>query len=219
MFTLYKNNSAFFIPYFVFLLAGAVTLLLWSKPEIHHYINRYHTPAFDTFFKYYTNIGLGWLIIPVALTLSFVRLRYVIISLIGFLMVFIINDSIKQLAATPRPIEVFSDLHQSLYLVPGVEMYSQNSFPSGHSAMAFCLFCIVAFVAPGKLLKFTCFVSAILVAYSRMYLSLHFLIDVYFGSLVGVICAIAAYSAGMKLVWLNKFSRMDKPLINLHKAK
>jgi membrane-associated phospholipid phosphatase len=219
MFTLYKNNSAFFIPYFVFLLAGAVALLLWSKPEIHHYINRYHAPVFDTFFKYYTNIGLGWLIIPVALALSFVRLRYVIIALVGFLMVFIINDSIKQLAATPRPIEVFSDLNQSIYLVPGVQMYSQNSFPSGHSAIAFCLFCIVALCTSSKPLKFISFIIAALVAYSRMYLSLHFLIDVYFGSVVGVICAIIVYSVGMKLAWLNKFSRIDKPVINLHKAK
>ncbi len=182
MIPLYKNNSAFFIPYFVFLLAGAAMLLLWSKPEIHLYINRYHAPVFDTFFKYYTNIGLGWLIIPVMLALSFVRLRYVIIALLGFLIVFIINDSIKQFAATPRPIEVFNQLHQSLYFVPEVEMFHMNSFPSGHTAMAFCLFTIIALISPNKPLKFACFLIAILVAYSRMYLSEHFLIDVYFAS-------------------------------------
>jgi membrane-associated phospholipid phosphatase len=219
MLPLYKNNSAFFIPYFVFLLAGGFVLVLWNKPEIHLFINRYHSPGFDLFFEYYTNVGLGWLIIPVALALSFVRLRYVIISLLGFLLVFIINDSIKQFAATPRPIEVFSQLHQSLYFVPEVEMFHMNSFPSGHTAVAFCLFAIVAFVTPNKAIKFTCFLIAILVAYSRMYLSEHFLIDVYFASFIGVICAVIAYTVGMKLVWLNKFPQMDKPLINLHKAK
>ena len=218
MFSLFKNNSAFFIPYFVFLLAGGFILMFWSKAEIHLFINAYHAPAFDTFFKYYTNVGLGWLLIPVAISLSFVRLRYVIISLFGALLVFIVTYGLKQYAHTARPIEFFSELHQTIYTVKGVEIYHWDSFPSGHTSMAFCLFCIVALVSMKRSMKLLCFIAALLVAYSRMYLSEHFLIDVYAASLIGTGCAMISYILFMKLSWFNKFSRLDKPLINLQKA-
>jgi membrane-associated phospholipid phosphatase len=208
-----RTNSAFFIPYIIFLLAGGFILSLWNKPDIHLFINKYHSPAFDYFFKYWTLIGLGWLIIPVVLLLSFLRFRYVIISIAAFILTFIINDTIKQILGAPRPAELFSQLHLPLYLVPGVIAYHWNSFPSGHSAVAFCLFCILALSTKYNLIKFICFIIAFLVAYSRMYLSEHFLIDVYIASIIGVTSALVTFSIAMKLEWLNKFSGIDKPLL------
>lgn len=190
-------------------------MVFFTKPEIHLFVNRYNSPASDFLFKYWTLIGLGWLIIPVVLGLSFVRLRFVILSIIGFLLSAIINDTIKQIASAPRPLEYFSELHQTLYLVPGVVVYHWNSFPSGHSATAFCLFCILALVARRNISKFICFIIALLVAYSRMYLSEHFLEDVYAGSIVGVLSALTAYSIGMNMKWLNRFPAMDKPLLKV----
>lgn len=211
----FKANYAFFIPYLIFLLGGGFVLVIWNKPEIHLFINNYHSPGFDIFFRYCTLIGLGWLIIPVVLGVSFLRLRYVISSLAAFLLSTIINDTIKQVVGAARPAEYFGEMHQSLYYVPGVEIYHWNSFPSGHSATAFCLFCILALVMRSNIAKFAWFVIALLVAYSRMYLSEHFLIDVYAGSIVGVLSTIICYYTAMKMEWLNKFPAMDKPLLKL----
>jgi membrane-associated phospholipid phosphatase len=213
--SLLKNNSAFFIPYCIFLLCGGVTLICISKTDIALCINSCHNAVADSFFKYYTNVGLGWLILPVACILAFVRLRYVIIALVSFLITFIINDTIKQIAGTPRPAEVFAQLHLSLYFVSGVDIYHWNSFPSGHSAIAFSSFSVLALCYNNKLLKFLFFVLALLVACSRMYLSEHFLVDVYVASIIGVIVSLFSYNVGMKMAWLNKFAVIDKPLINI----
>jgi membrane-associated phospholipid phosphatase len=215
MLSLLKSNSAFFIPYSIFLLCGGVFLICLSKTDIAMHINGCHNVVADSFFKYYTNVGLGWLILPVVFMLAFVRLRYVIIAFVSFLITFIINDTLKQIAGTPRPVEVFAQLHQSLYLVSGVDLYYWNSFPSGHTAIAFSLFLVLALCYRSKILKFLFFIMAFLVAYSRMYLSEHFLADVYVASIIGVTVTLFSYSMGINLAWLNKFVAMDKPLINL----
>jgi membrane-associated phospholipid phosphatase len=219
MISLVKKNSAFFIPYFIFLLIGGAALILGSKTGIHLYINKYHYSSADIFFKYWTDIGLGWLIIPVVAVLCFTKLRYVIIAVICFIVSFLINDTIKKLVDSPRPSEVFSELHQSIYTVPGVEMYGWNSFPSGHTATAFCLLSLLALITTKNYLKFTLFVMALLVAYSRMYLSEHFLIDVYVASIIGVGTTLIFYYVGMKASWLKKNPVMDEPLIKTSKRK
>jgi membrane-associated phospholipid phosphatase len=220
MFSLLKKNAAFFIPYFIFLLAGGVLLLLCGKTDINLYINRYNSPTADFFFGNWTSLGLGIMIIPVALVLAFIRFRYMLISLVAFVLTFIINDSLKSLFHTPRPLTVFNQLHESLHLVPGVEMYSWNSFPSGHTATGFCMFCLLALYTKNNLLKTIYFISALLVAYSRMYLSEHFLQDVYAGSIIGVGCALFTYNWIMNGQMITKFAdRLDRPLINLKKVK
>ena len=216
MFSLLKKNTAFFIPYFIFLLAGGIILVLWNKTDIHLYINSHNCPTADLFFSNWTNLGLGIMIIPVAIILAFIRFRYMIMSVIGLALSGGINDSIKVIFHSPRPLSVFKDLHQTLHLVPNVQVYSDYSFPSGHSATSFCMFCLLAIYTHNKPAKFLCFLIAFLIAYSRMYLSEHFLKDIYAGSLIGVGSALLTYTWVMNARIFNKFAdRLDKPLINL----
>jgi len=217
MLSLYKKNRAFFIPYFIFLLAGGVILLLWSKTDIHLYINRHNCSTADFFFSNWSNLGLGVMIIPVVLLLAFIRLRYMIISMIGFLLMVAITEPLKFIFHTPRPLTIFGQLHQSLYFVPGVKMLSWNSFPSGHTATGFCMFCLLAFYTKNTTMKVLCFITALLIAYARMYLSEHFLQDVYAGSIIGVGSAIVAYTWVINAKMFNRFAgRLDKPLIRLN---
>jgi len=218
MLSLLKGNSAFLIPYSIFLLCGGVILLCFSKTDIALFINNHHNTLSDYFFMYYTNVGLGWLILPVVFILAFVRLRYVIIAFAAFVLTFIINDAIKSIVGAPRPVEVFTQLHQSLYFVSGVDIYHWNSFPSGHTAIAFSSFSVLALCYNNKLLKFLFFVMAFLVAYSRMYLSEHFLVDVYVASIIGTSVTLFCYQMGMNIPWLNKFVAMDRPLIKLRSS-
>jgi membrane-associated phospholipid phosphatase len=48
-----------------------------------------------------------------------------------------------------------------------------------------------------------------------MYLSEHFLIDVYVGSIIGTVCALFTFRFVANWKWLNKFAAIDKPLIRL----
>jgi len=218
--SLLQKNKAFFIPYFLFLLAGGIVLLVFSKTEIHLDINRYHSSAANIIFSNLTSLGLGATIIPVLLILAFIRFRYMIISITGFVIAFTLNDTLKAILHTPRPITVFAELHQSLYLVANVEMFSWNGLPSGHTATAFCMFCLLAFYTKNNFWKFSCFLIAFFIGYSRMYLSEHFLQDVYLGSIIGVVAALVAYLWVMNARVFNKFAeRLDKPLISLNKKK
>jgi membrane-associated phospholipid phosphatase len=217
MLSLFKKNTAFFIPYFIFLLAGGIVLLLWSKTDIHLYINRHNGPVADLFFSNWSNLGLGLMLIPVVFILAFIRLRYMLISIIGFCIMGAILEPLKLLFHAPRPLTVFTGLNQSLYLVPGVKMLSWYSFPSGHTATGFCIFCLLAFYTKSNPLKLFYFITALLIAYARMYLSEHFLQDVYAGSIIGVGSAILAYTWVMNAKMFNKFAeRLDKPLISIN---
>jgi membrane-associated phospholipid phosphatase len=68
-----------------------------------------------------------------------------------------------------------------------------NSFPSGHSATAFALFLCLSIMVNRSWLKYLMFVFAALVCYSRMYLSEHFLQDVFGGSVIGISVSFLAY--------------------------
>ena len=69
--------------------------------------------------------------------------------------------------------------------VPFVENAYFNSFPSGHTTAAFAFFCALSILArKHPLLQSLFFLLAAGVAYSRMYLSQHFLADVLAGSLL-----------------------------------
>jgi membrane-associated phospholipid phosphatase len=104
-----------------------------------------------------------------------------------------------------RPAKYFEGKHH-LYLIEGVNQFFTKSFPSGHSATAFGIFICFAFVAKQNWLKVLMLILACIVAYSRVYLSQHFLIDAMAGSFIGVLTAIACYPwiYSLHKDWLNK---------------
>jgi membrane-associated phospholipid phosphatase len=214
MYDLLKKNSAFFIPYLIVLLFGVAWLSLWPKTNISLFINGHHDRLSDYFFEYWTDVGLGYLIIPVALTLAFIRFRFVLMAVMSFILSFCITDSLKYILRVPRPLTVFTEMHQDFYHVPGVDIFSSNSFPSGHATITFAIFCILALMSTGAVLRFLCFLIAFLVGYSRIYLGEHFLTDVIAGSVVGVSSAVFTYRMLTNWKALNKFAGIDKPLIN-----
>ena len=104
-----------------------------------------------------------------------------------------------------RPKKFFEGIHD-LYFVPGVDNYLYNSFPSGHSTCAFALYFALSLILDNKIIKSICFTIALLVAYSRVYLSQHFFEDVYAGSLIGVVTTIIIFYLLGKInkAWMEK---------------
>lgn len=201
-----KENKAFLVIYVVLLIIGGCILILSTKKDIHLFINAYHSTFFDYFFRYITYLGDG--ITPVVLTLAFLFITFrksVEIAASGIL-AGLFAQMFKRLVFPDviRPKPFFNGIAE-LYFVPGVHMHTTLSLPSGHTASAFALFFVLSTFAKNKIVKILCLLMALLIGYSRMYLSQHFLIDVYLGSMIGVVAGviITGFMKSAKGRWLD----------------
>ena len=101
-------------------------------------------------------------------------------------------NGLKQLFDRARPPEAHPDLG-SLVAIPG-----NPSFPSGHSATAFAAATAVALICPK--LRFWALGLAAAVALSRVYLRVHYPLDVFAGALLGAVLGALAALAARRLL-------------------
>jgi membrane-associated phospholipid phosphatase len=189
-----KAYRYFLIPYCAFLVFGLFILFLNTKEQIHITINHYHHPFLDNFFYYLTFLGDGVMTTLVAVMLLAIKFRYTILVALSSIFSAIITQLLKHFVFEDhvRPKKFFEGVHD-LYFIPGVQNYLYNSFPSGHTTSAFALYLSLALIVKKRAYKFLFFWLALLVGYSRMYLSQHFLEDVCAGSFIGVVITLVVY--------------------------
>lgn len=203
-----KGHLALIIPYSVILLFGLFMLIFYDKIEIHLFINKLNSPFGDYFFKYFTEFGAFTLIAPIIIIQAFIKFRYTFIAIAASILGTVITQILKRLVwyDSPRPKVVFEGLY-NLHFVENVHLHSSHSFPSGHTAGAFALFIALALINKRPVYQFLFLVIAVLVGYSRMYLSQHFLTDVVVGSLVGTFSAFVCY------FWLNNVKNSQRAFL------
>ena len=210
-----KNKSCLYyiIPALVFLLLSGFFLLTFSRLDIHLFINKHHTAWADVLFKNITHLGDG-LIFILAIPFAFFKSLRAFFT-IGFtgLIVGITTGILKNFVfgGYPRPSKFYENI--DLYYVPGVELHSINSFPSGHTMAAFAFYFSVCYVIQKKWAAVGLILLATFVGYSRMYLSQHFLVDVLAGGILGLIAGMLA----VKLADNWKWNKLDKTILQLIK--
>jgi membrane-associated phospholipid phosphatase len=204
MYNFVKKNVLLLVTYLVLLLAGFVPVLIYTKTDLHLFLNHLHSPFFDIFFKYSTVLGSGIAAVSVCIILLFVRIRYSLILFSAYASSGIIVQLLKHIVfpGIDRPIEFFKTTAE-LYLVQGVEIYKHFSFPSGHAATTLAIFSLLAIITNRKWLKLFFLLCAVIVSYSRVYLSQHFLEDILFGSVLGILAVIIFYwyFHRLKIAW------------------
>jgi membrane-associated phospholipid phosphatase len=202
----FKTYSAFYIPYVLFVLTFGMLILTHEKADLHLLLSSFHTPTRDLFFKYFTEVG-GSFPYFVIVGLMFYRYRLALFLLITQFASGLVSQMIKQSWDAPRPLKYFAINYPDLKLhaVAGVELHSSHSFPSGHTITAFAFFLSLALFSKRPLVHFLCFVAALLVGYSRIYLSQHFALDVLVGSIVALAVTISwkFYYDELSLPWAN----------------
>ena len=147
------------------------------------------TAALDSFFLAVTKIagsyGQLWVIVA-AVLLVFKKTRKAGIAvLLAYAAVFLAGQfGLKSLISRPRPCQI--DLDFALL----VDRPSSSSFPSTHSAWAFGA--AAAIFMQHKRLGVAALIAAALIAFSRMYLFLHFPTDVLAGIALGIALGVLA---------------------------
>lgn len=191
-----KNNAIYLGLYLITLLSAAYFLLSYDKILVHEMINYWVGNAMaNTFYKYFTHVGDGLFAVSLGVLVFIFNRKKGIYILIAYALAGVTSSLIKYFFNYVRPFHyfVYYRKHYTLNLVDGVEMLGERSFPSGHSTAAFVVFSALAFSTENKMTKMLFFIIALNAAFSRMYLSQHWLVDIVVGSLVGVIYAILLY--------------------------
>lgn len=157
--------------------------------DILYFLQELHSPLFDRIMvgiSFLGNVGWIWIVLTV-LFLCFPRYRRCgIVTALALILDFLIcNIGIKNLVARPRP----------CWLDPSVDLLipvpKDFSFPSGHSAAAFAVAIVVLLYHRKE--GAAILALAVMIAFSRLYLFVHFPTDVLGGCLVGSVCGVIAF--------------------------
>ena len=188
-------RTPFAILFFGFIILFIYPLLVFPKGELELLINQYHTPGFDLYFKYITNLGDGTFLAMLFVAMLFYNYYFSLVTVF-----FIVNQSLivslfKRwiFSGMPRP-SLFFPEGTTLNFVDGVEVLKLNSFPSGHTATAFSLFFLLSIILGKKFswISGLFFFLAFSVGFSRVYLMQHFVVDAWFGAIFGVVSVVLA---------------------------
>jgi len=149
-------------------------------------------PALDFFMKYITHLGdFGFIfVILTALLLSYKKTRtFGVVCATALVFDFLtVNVIIKPLLARERPFISRPDI---LLLIAKPRDFS---FPSGHTASSFAF--ATAIGAYSKKYQLWAYVLAAVIAFSRLYLYVHFPSDILAGIAIGLLCGYLA-----RLIW------------------
>jgi membrane-associated phospholipid phosphatase len=183
--------NGFTVSFVILLVLAGFWLYAVPKTEGHIAINDLHTPFYDQLFKYLTLLGDGLIVVIVVIIILFFHFKNAVILLVSFLVSAGITQFFKKIVFHDalRPVKFFENKH-TLYLVEGEHIHQFNSFPSGHATAAFCLFFCLAMMTNKRSIQVMCLVIAVLASFSRVYLSQHFVEDIFVGAFIGTIVSI-----------------------------
>ena len=148
--------------------------------SILNLIQGLRTPMFDQIVIFITSLAnYVWYILIIGLLLNKPTRKIGVVLVVAMILQYLINAGIlKHLFARVRPCNVDSTVELLIKRPKGF------SFPSGHSAAAFCVVGVL-YGAKIRELFWPVLVLAILIGFSRLYLYVHFPTDVFVGALCG----------------------------------
>lgn len=143
-------------------------------------IQGFRTSVFDNFILLITSLAsYVWYILIIGFLLNKPTRKLGVILAVAMILQYLVNGGVlKHLFARVRPCNVDTTVELLVKRPKGF------SFPSGHSAAAFCAVGVL-YGAKIKRLLLPSFILACLIAFSRLYLYVHFPTDVLAGALCG----------------------------------
>jgi len=197
MLKIIRDNSVFFTCFFLFLLIGIVLFFSIEKGDVILFFGENRTPFLDTFFIWWTKLGEEYIYILAFVVFLFIKVRYaILIPFTGFCVV-VVSGILKIWFSHDRPKIWFMKMQrlEEINFVEGINvLVGPTSFPSGHAMSAFALYSIITFfLLRKKIIALLFFVTALLIALSRVYLVHHFFEDIFVGSTIGIFLAMIIF--------------------------
>ena len=131
--------------------------------------------------------GLIWLVLLLLLLIYPKNRKLGMVAGLSFLLSVGVAEVIKNLVMRPRPFLTIAEL------VPLVKPPQSYSFPSVHTVSSFSVAWILLWSQEGKAVRYTVFAFALLMAFSRLYVGVHYPSDVLTGMLLAFL--------GSYIVW------------------
>ncbi len=186
--SLLRENVYYYTAVLILTLLGATVLLTNHKADVTIWVNSHYSPFMDQLFKitdYGGTIGFSGAIIILLIITQGPRVG--LKALVCFASAALIVQFLKYVVfpGELRPVLYFEGSHE-LRLIEGVTQLQTESFPSGHTTAAFSVATFLALLLPGKKWHWLFAIAAASVGYTRLYLSQHFITDVFTGMLIGV---------------------------------
>jgi len=138
-------------------------------------------PVFEGL-SYAGRFGLLWIVIALVLAVAYRRWGVFALTVIAVALSDWSATGLKALIERPRPPVRYPE-PKTLVPVP-----HDASFPSGHAATSFAAATMLSFAFP-RLAPFLCVLAAA-VAFSRVYVGVHYPLDVIAGAALGVLIAV-----------------------------
>ncbi len=161
------------------LLEWDAGVLLWIQENMR-------TDLMTTIMKAITRLGDGgclWIVLALVFLVVGKTRKVGATSALALIITFVtVNLGIKNLVARTRPYEVVDGL------INLVDKQKDFSFPSGHAAHAFAVGVVILVMMPKKI-GVPVFIISVLMAYSRLYIGVHYPTDVIAGALLGTAIA------------------------------
>jgi undecaprenyl-diphosphatase len=158
--------------------------------DILRAIDSIHNPVLDSIMVFITHLGdagIFWIAISVVL-LFFKKYRKIGVVSLGALILSVLftNVIIKNLFDRVRPFMYDEAVRQRLLIAEPFD----SSFPSGHSSASMAA--AVSIFIYNKKIGIPALAAALLIAFSRLYLFVHFPTDVLTGLILGILYAVAS---------------------------
>lgn len=139
------------------------------------------------------------MVIPLVLVLYLVDSSKVWPLIVAYVLSGVTIQVIKSLFRIKRPAATLENA-----CVIG-KVHHHRSFPSGHTATAMALSYVLSY-DQNLLAKFVLFIVAFLVGYSRVYIGVHFPLDVLVGAFVGIVWGHLATQYNFSLIVVSSIS-------------
>lgn len=197
------TQNQFFYLLNLFLILG-ITLFLccFNRAEGFIWFNQIHSSTLSAIFEVITFLGDGWFSIILAFSLLFFSKKnkeLALIILLAYISSGIFAQIIKNLIDSPRP-KVYFEAHHLQYYIDTFanSRVGYRSFPSGHTASFFALATVFSNYWKKAPICIVAVMLSVLVGYSRIYLGHHFLVDVLFGAIIGIVFG------SLSIIWVRK---------------